>query len=54
MGACAPAGFDYVEVGRVGVACEYHVASAVGDAVVKISGKAIEELEHVPVCVFVR
>ena len=29
------------------MACKYHVAGAVGDAVVGISGKVIKELEHV-------
>ena len=41
MGTCAAAGFAYVEVGSIGVACKYHVAGTVGDAVVRISGKVI-------------
>ena len=52
MGACAAAGFDYVELGSVGVAFKYNFSGAVGDAVVRVSGKVIEELEHAPVYVF--
>ena len=53
MGACAAAGFAYVEVGSVDVACKYHASGAVGDANIGICGKVIKELEHVPVCVVV-
>ena len=41
MVACAAAGFAYVEVDSVGVACKYHIAGMVGDAAVGISGKVI-------------
>ena len=42
MGDCEAAGFDYVEVGSVGVACKYHVSGAVGDVIIGISGKVID------------
>ena len=51
MGACAAAGFPYVELGSVGGVCKYHVADAVSDAVFGISGKVIKKLDHVHVCV---
>ena len=31
--------------------CKYHVAGAVGDAIVRIGGKVIKELKHVSICV---
>ena len=52
MVACEAAGFTYIEVGSVGVACKYHTAVVVGDAVVGINVKVIKELDHVPVYVF--
>ena len=51
MGACAAAGFAYVGVGSVSMACKYHVAGVVGDYIFGISGNSIKELEHVRVCV---
>ena len=51
MAACAATGFGYVEVGSVCMSCKYHVAGAVGDAVVGIGDKSIKELDYVPVCV---
>ena len=33
------------------MSCKDHVAGAVGDTIVRIGGKVIKELEHVPVCV---
>ena len=51
MVSCAAAGLLYVEVGSVGMSCKDHVAGVVGDAIVRIGGKVIKELEHVSVCV---
>ena len=49
---CAVASFVDVEVCGVRVISKYHVADAVGDKVVGVRRKVVEELKHVVVRVF--
>ena len=43
MGASTAAGTSLVKVASIGAACKDHIARVVGDAVVSVRGKIIEE-----------